>query len=382
MSAPRSASTCTGRIARAICPYCDFNVYRARGADNAPLIEAIAADMRRARSALRQARGDKPLLRRRHAVAAARRRDRAADRCGLARVHARARLRNHARSQSGRCAPVRRASRGGHQSLFRRRAGVRRCGAERARPPARCGGVAARGGGGGARRAQRVSLDLIYAREGQGIEAWRAELQQRADAAGRARFALPAHHRAARQRSRAASRAASSRRRMIETAASLYESDAGDLRRRRLSGLRNFQPRARRGGARAAQSHLLAQRAIGSASAPARTGASRTKARASRSKRSGGPADYIDAVREHGVGWISETPLTNEETADEMLIMGLRIDEGVDLARVEALRGRAHQPRALAWLIEQGLVAARQWARAPHAARTPCGEPDRGGTGV
>src|SRR5690606_6415642 len=29
----------------AICPYCDFNVYRARGADNGPLIEAIAADM-------------------------------------------------------------------------------------------------------------------------------------------------------------------------------------------------------------------------------------------------------------------------------------------------------------------------------------------------
>src|SRR6202008_972201 len=29
----------------AICPYCDFNVYRARGADNAPLIEAIAADL-------------------------------------------------------------------------------------------------------------------------------------------------------------------------------------------------------------------------------------------------------------------------------------------------------------------------------------------------
>lgn len=29
----------------AICPYCDFNVYRARGADNAPLLAAIAADL-------------------------------------------------------------------------------------------------------------------------------------------------------------------------------------------------------------------------------------------------------------------------------------------------------------------------------------------------
>lgn len=29
----------------AICPYCDFNVYRARGADSAPLLEAILADL-------------------------------------------------------------------------------------------------------------------------------------------------------------------------------------------------------------------------------------------------------------------------------------------------------------------------------------------------
>ena len=29
----------------AICPYCDFNVYRARGAGNAPLVDAIARDM-------------------------------------------------------------------------------------------------------------------------------------------------------------------------------------------------------------------------------------------------------------------------------------------------------------------------------------------------
>ena len=28
-----------------VCPYCDFNVYRARGPDNAPLLAAIEADM-------------------------------------------------------------------------------------------------------------------------------------------------------------------------------------------------------------------------------------------------------------------------------------------------------------------------------------------------
>lgn len=30
-----------------ICPYCDFNVYKARGADSAPLVEALLADMAR-----------------------------------------------------------------------------------------------------------------------------------------------------------------------------------------------------------------------------------------------------------------------------------------------------------------------------------------------
>jgi oxygen-independent coproporphyrinogen-3 oxidase len=69
------------------------------------------------------------------------------------------------------------------------------------------------------------------------------------------------------------------------------------------------------------------------------------------------PADYLDAVAEHGVGWISDAKLTSEETADEMLLMGVRIAEGVEIARIEALRGRPLNPDALAWLVEQGLVA-------------------------
>ena len=30
-----------------ICPYCDFNVYRAKGRDTAPLLEAMLADLAR-----------------------------------------------------------------------------------------------------------------------------------------------------------------------------------------------------------------------------------------------------------------------------------------------------------------------------------------------
>jgi oxygen-independent coproporphyrinogen-3 oxidase len=36
--------------------------------------------------------------------------------------------------------------------------------------------------------------------------------------------------------------------------------------------------------------------------------------------------------------------------------MGLRIDEGVDLARAEQLRARPLNGDAIAWLAEQGLV--------------------------
>jgi coproporphyrinogen III oxidase-like Fe-S oxidoreductase len=68
------------------------------------------------------------------------------------------------------------------------------------------------------------------------------------------------------------------------------------------------------------------------------------------------PADYIDAVRERGLGWVSEARLTQEEAADEVLLMGLRIEEGVDIARVERLRGASINHQKLAWLIEQNLV--------------------------
>src|SRR5690606_19436382 len=68
------------------------------------------------------------------------------------------------------------------------------------------------------------------------------------------------------------------------------------------------------------------------------------------------PADYIDAVKERGVGWITEARLTPEESADEVLLMGLRIEEGVELARVEALRGAPLNRQALAWLVEQGML--------------------------
>ena len=68
------------------------------------------------------------------------------------------------------------------------------------------------------------------------------------------------------------------------------------------------------------------------------------------------PADYIDAVKEHGVGWIGDAALTTQEIADETLLMGIRTDEGVEIARLEKLRGTPLKADAVAWLKEQGFI--------------------------
>ena len=49
-------------------------------------------------------------------------------------------------------------------------------------------------------------------------------------------------------------------------------------------------------------------------------------------------------------------PLLPSEEGDEMLLMGLRLAEGIDLARYEAKAGRACDPARLAFLQSEGLV--------------------------
>ena len=171
----------------AICPYCDFNVYRARGADNAPLLAAIVADMaahaqrfgKREAASLFFGGGTPSLLR---GDEIARLIDAASQRVRARAPIARSRSKPIRRMR----ALLRRTGRRRRQPLLHRRAGARRCGAEGARPQARCGVRAARRRSRRRRPAQRVSLDLIYAREGQGVEAWRGELRRA--------LALPVEH--------------------------------------------------------------------------------------------------------------------------------------------------------------------------------------------
>jgi coproporphyrinogen III oxidase-like Fe-S oxidoreductase len=61
-------------------------------------------------------------------------------------------------------------------------------------------------------------------------------------------------------------------------------------------------------------------------------------------------------VEAQGHGLITDDTLTREEMADEFLLMGLRLAEGIDVARYTALSGRALDPVRIAALREHGLI--------------------------
>jgi oxygen-independent coproporphyrinogen-3 oxidase len=336
-----------------ICPYCDFNVYRARGADNAPLIAAIEADItahavrfgKRRATSLFFGGGTPSLLSgpeiARLIEAAARAYDLSPD----AEITLEANPEDAALFAEQAPTGINRFSIGAQafddaalQALGRRHDAA----------------TALRAVDAAAATGKRVSLDLIYAREGQGSDAWRAELT--------AALKLPIEHVSLYQLTIEPETAFARRvaRGQLtppdsDAAAELYELTqevcvAAGFPAYEISN------HARTPAARS-QHNLLYWRSddwIGvGPGAHGRVTHQGARYELEAQRR---PADYIDAVREHGVGWISETKLTGEETADELLIMGLRTDEGVDLDRFAKLRGRPANPDALAWLAEQKLI--------------------------
>jgi putative oxygen-independent coproporphyrinogen III oxidase len=68
------------------------------------------------------------------------------------------------------------------------------------------------------------------------------------------------------------------------------------------------------------------------------------------------PEAWLDAVERDGHGLIEDEPLNPEEQGDEMLLMGLRLSEGIDLVRYEALAGRVLDPKRIDALVGDGLV--------------------------
>jgi putative oxygen-independent coproporphyrinogen III oxidase len=69
-----------------------------------------------------------------------------------------------------------------------------------------------------------------------------------------------------------------------------------------------------------------------------------------------GPEAWAERVRRDGHGWIERTPLGAVEQRDERLLMGLRLSEGVSLARIAPNGVPAKLAQAIAELSEPGLV--------------------------
>jgi putative oxygen-independent coproporphyrinogen III oxidase len=69
------------------------------------------------------------------------------------------------------------------------------------------------------------------------------------------------------------------------------------------------------------------------------------------------PEAWLAQVETTGNGFESEEPLSAAEAADEYLLMGLRLSEGIDLARLAAIDARTLDETRLRMLEKGGLVA-------------------------
>jgi oxygen-independent coproporphyrinogen-3 oxidase len=75
------------------------------------------------------------------------------------------------------------------------------------------------------------------------------------------------------------------------------------------------------------------------------------------------PESWLMRVEATGTGITVEEQLTADEAADEYLLMGLRLAEGIELTRYAILAGRVIDPQRLAFLREQGTVEVTKGGR-------------------
>jgi putative oxygen-independent coproporphyrinogen III oxidase len=68
------------------------------------------------------------------------------------------------------------------------------------------------------------------------------------------------------------------------------------------------------------------------------------------------PERWLASVEDKGHGLVEEEKLSKLEQADEMLVMGLRLAEGIDVARFERLTGVSLDPERISFLESEGLI--------------------------
>jgi putative oxygen-independent coproporphyrinogen III oxidase len=200
---------------------------------------------------------------------------------------------------------------------------------------------------------ERYSFDLIYARPGQTPQAWAAELKRATEEAGEH---LSLYQLTIEQETPFAALHAAGKLLIPgdDTARALYDATQDVCTSAGLPAY-EISNHARPGGEcrhnlvywRAQEYAGIGPGAHGRLDIAAERRATATEKR---------PQDWLSRVESLGHGIVSDEALTQEQIADEFLLMGLRLAEGIDLARYARLAGRPLDPRRVALLREQGAL--------------------------
>jgi len=199
----------------------------------------------------------------------------------------------------------------------------------------------------------RLSFDLIYARPGQTVEAWAAELESAID---RAADHLSLYQLTIEPGTRFADLHAAGKLEVPDPdlAAALYAKTQEICDRRGLPAY-EISNHAVPG---AESRHNLVYWRYGEyvgigpgAHSRLKDGTIRHAVSTERN-----PEAWLAAAERAGHGIVVDDPLTPDECGDEMLLMGLRLAEGIDPERYRRIAGHGLDPRRLADLTEHGMM--------------------------
>ncbi|MEM1038080.1 MAG: radical SAM family heme chaperone HemW [Pseudomonadota bacterium] len=199
----------------------------------------------------------------------------------------------------------------------------------------------------------RLSFDLIYARPGQTEAAWRQELEQA--------IALAADHLSLYQLTIEPEtpfyqlhRAGKFSIPASEQAATLYELTRDVTAQQ---GLYSYEvSNHAKPGAESRHNLTYWRSGLWAGIGPGAHGRLQTNAGRQALVNEKHPETWLKQVEEQGRGIIEKTPLTDTQCAEEMLLMGLRLREGIDVARYAAMPGAALDQEKLSHLIADGLM--------------------------
>ena len=200
---------------------------------------------------------------------------------------------------------------------------------------------------------ERYSFDLIYARPGQTPRAWAAELKRATEEAGEH---LSLYQLTIEQETPFATLHAAGKLLIPDndTARALYDATQDVCASAGLPAY-EISNHARPGGEcrhNLVYWHAQEYAGIGPGAHGRLDIAAERRATATEKR----PEGWLSRVESLGHGIVSDEALTREQIADELLLMGLRLTEGIDPARYARLAGRPLEARRVALLREQGAL--------------------------